>query len=583
LALDKETINRRIEVASKRVKADLVIKNGFIVDVFNQELIKADVAIVDGGIVGLGDYEGVIEIDADNKYICPSFIDGHVHIESSMVNPNEFAKVVLPHGVTTIIADPHEIANVAGAEGIQFMLDSSENLPLHVYFMLPSCVPATPFENAGAILLASDLAPFYQHPRVLGLGEVMDFPSVFHGDKQMIEKLGSAHRNGKKIDGHAAGLQGDSINIYTAVGIKTDHEAITLTEAKERLQRGMYLIIRQGSVAKDLPNLIPVVTQKNARRCLFGTDDKHIDDLIQEGSIDFSVRLAIENGINPITAIVMATLNAAECFGLTNKGAIAPGYDADLLILDDITNIKITQVFSNGKLVSENGTYIEAQEQKITNTLRQSVKITDIKKQDLQIPLTEGAKANVIEIVPNSLITRHILEEIEIEKGQFIPSPKKDLLKMAVIERHHQTGNIGLGIVKGLNLKKGAIATTIAHDSHNLIVAGTNDEEILFAVDAIKKIGGGLIAVADNEILAQLPLAIGGIISEHDYQTVYQQLNTINDALKYLGASQLFNPFLTLSFLALPVIPQLKLTDLGLFDVQTFRHIGVEVIQETER
>lgn len=575
MGLSHEAIKKRIEVASKRKKADLVIKNGSVIDVFNQELLKTDVAIVDGSIVGLGEYDGIKEIDARNKYICPSFIDGHVHIESSMVTPAEFAKVVLPHGVTTVIADPHEIGNVAGTEGIKFMLDSSDNLSLNVFIMLPSCVPATTFENAGATLLADDLAPFYKHPRVLGLGEVMDYPSVFHSNEQMVNKLEGAHHFGKKIDGHAAGLTGDALNVYMAVGINTDHEAVSRKEALERLQRGMYLIIRQGSVAKDLSNLITAVTPKNARRCLFGTDDKHIDDLIEEGSIDYSVRLAIKNGIDPIAAIGMASLNAAECFGLSKKGAIAPGYDADFLILDDLPTIHIESVYSAGKLVAKNGKYLGEQKIEQNQALRQSVKINKLTVNDLQIPISKGCKANIIEIIPNSLITKHVLEEVEIKDGNFTPSTMKDYLKMAVIERHKETGNIGLGIVKGLSLKTGAIATTIAHDSHNVIVAGTNDEDILFAIDQLQEIDGGLMVVANRQVLAKLPLAIGGIMSDNSYLTVYQQLNHINVALKELGASLQFNPFLTLSFLALPVIPQLKLTDLGLFDVNAFRHIDI--------
>lgn len=577
MTLNKEAIKRRIEVASKRTKADLVIKNGHVVDVFNLELMKCDVAIVDGVIVGIGEFDGLEEIDATNKIICPSFIDGHVHIESSMVTPAEFAEVVLPHGVTTVVADPHEIANVAGAEGIKFMLDSSEQIPLHVYVMLPSCVPATPFENSGATLYAEQLAPFFDHPRVLGLGEVMDYPSVFHGDDHIVDKLLSTHSKAKKIDGHAAGLSEDDLNIYTSVGIRTDHEAVSVVEAEERLKRGMYLIIRQGSVAKDLLNLIPAVTNKNARRCLFGTDDKHIDDLINEGSVDYSVRLAIEYGIDPLTAIQMASLNAAECFGLTTKGAIAPGYDADFLILDDLQSIQIDHVYCSGKLVAKRGKFIGELDCQRTTTLQQSVQTRMMNDQELQIPIAETRRANIIQIVPNRLITNHVIEEVNVEAGKFVPSTEKDQLKMAVIERHHLTGNIGLGIVKGLNLKTGAIATTIAHDSHNLIVAGTNDGDMLFAIEAIKAIGGGLIVVENRRILAELPLAIGGIMSEHDYRTVFRQLEQINSALKKLGASELFNPFLTLSFLALPVIPHLKLTDLGLFNVRTFQHISVSV------
>ena len=576
MTLGEHVLKKRIEVATKRQRADLVIKNGQVIDVFNQEIIKVDVAIVDGSIVGIGKYDGIAEIDAENKFVCPSFIDGHVHIESSMVTPAEFAKVVLPHGVTTILADPHEIANVAGTEGIKFMLDASEQIPLNVLFMLPSCVPATPFENAGAILHATDLSPFYQHPRVVGLGEVMDYPSVHFGDAKMVEKLVDAHRHLKKIDGHAAGLNADELNVFTAVGIKTDHETVSVEEALERLQRGMYLIIRQGSVAKDLPNLIQAVTAKNARRCLFGTDDKHIDDLVEEGSIDFSVRLAIKYGVDPIMAIQMATLNAAECFGLTNKGAIAPGYDADFLILDDLETLEINQVYCGGALVAENGVYLGKTAIYNEPILHNTVKITPVSKQDLQITLAGTTKANIIKIIPNSLITKHVIEDVELVNGDFVPSLAKDQLKIAVIERHRQTGNIGLGIVTGLELKKGAIATTIAHDSHNLIVAGTSDEEILFAIEALKEMGGGLIVVENERVLASLPLAIAGILSTQDYQTVVGQLANIKTALQLLEASKEFNPFLTLSFLALPVIPQLKLTDLGLFNVKAFRHIKIE-------
>lgn len=577
MEVSKESLKRRIEVAAKRQKADLVIKNGRVIDVFNQEIINVDVAIVDGMIAGIGEYEGLIEVDAKNKYVSPSFIDGHVHIESSMVTPIEFAKVVLPHGVTTVIADPHEIANVSGVKGINFMLDSSEEIDLNVYMMLPSCVPSTSFENAGATLTAGDLAPLYQHPRVLGLGEVMDFPSVFLGEDCMVLKLVDANINGKKIDGHAAGLKGDAINVYTAVGIKTDHEAVSLIEAKDRLQKGMYLIIRQGSVAKDLPNLIGVVTDKNSRRCLFGTDDKHIDDLILEGSIDHCIRLAIEHGVSPIAAIQMASLNAAECYGLGNKGAIAPGYDADILILDNLETIQINQVYSAGKLVAENGVHLNKSSSPINSSLKNSVKFLPFSQKDLQIGIGASSRANIIEIIPNSLITKHIIEEVKSLNGNFIPSIENDQLKLAVIERYHNTGNIGLGIVKGLKLKSGAIATTIAHDSHNIIAAGTSDADILFAVESIKQIGGGLVVVDKQHILASLPLPIAGLISDQEFQTVNDQLEEINKALRKLEASEEFNPFLTLSFLALPVIPKLKLTDLGLFNVSEFQHIEVAV------
>ncbi|MBD8068008.1 adenine deaminase [Bacillus sp. PS06] len=570
----------RIDASSKREKADVVIKNGRIIDVFTSDIIQADVAITNGVIVGIGDYDGKEIIDAKNHYICPSFIDSHVHIESSMVSPQEFAKVVLPHGVTTIIADPHEIANVSGIKGIQYMLDSSDQLPLNVFMMLPSCVPATPYENAGAILNASDLSPLYDHPRVLGLGEVMDYPSVASASEDMLYKIHDAHSKGKKIDGHAAGLGSDAINIYTAVGIKTDHESVTAQEAVDRIRRGMYLIIRQGSVAKDLPNLIGVVTNRNSRRCLFGTDDKHIDDLIHEGSIDHHVRLAIQYGVDPIIAIQMASLNAAECYGLTEKGAIAPGYDADFLIIKDLQRMEIDQVYSRGKLVAKEGRYLVNHKTTladIPSSLINSVHIHDINKSDLSINITTKQKANIIEIIPNSLVTNHLIEEVTSNQGQFVPSIEKDQLKLVVIERHSTKNNIGLGIVKGLRIKKGAIATTIAHDSHNLIAAGTNDEDLIFASEEMIKMGGGLLVVENQQVLASLPLTISGLLSEHRFEIVNEQLNVINHALNEIGASAEFHPFLTLSFLALPVIPKLKMTDLGLFDVTKFKHIELTV------
>jgi adenine deaminase len=577
--MDKNQLIRRIEVAAGRSPADLVIKNGKILDVFNGEIISGDIAIADGYIAGIGEYIGETMIDANGCVITPAFIDGHVHIESSMVIPNEFAKVLLLHGVTTAITDPHEIANVLGANGIQFMLDTAENLPVDLYTMLPSCVPATKFEHSGATLSMDDLKPFYQHPMVLGLAEVMNFPAVLHCESSMIEKIVETKRAGKKIDGHAAGLSSDELNIYMAAGIRTDHESVTANEAKERLKKGMYLMIREGTVAKDLQQLLPVVNERNSRRCLLVTDDKHLDDLITEGSIDHNVRLAISEGLSPITAYQMATLNAAECFGLTEKGAIAPGYKADLLILSDFETVAISKVVKSGKLVMENGRLVDVPVNVtsfISEQLTNTVHFHDLSQEDFYIYF-KNPKANIIEIIPNSLLTRHIVEEVAIDTNHlFQPSIEKDQLKLAVIERHHMTKHIGLGIVKGLGLKSGAIATTVAHDSHNLILAGTNDTDLLFAAEEIRKIKGGLIVVQNGKILASLPLPIAGLLSDQPYEKVCSSLASIHQALNEIGASNDFNPFLTLSFLALPVIPELKLTDMGLFQVSRFKHIPIE-------
>jgi adenine deaminase len=573
--MERNQLTRRISVASGKEPADTVVKNGRIIDVFNGEIIEGDIAIVDGYFAGVGKYEGKHTVDANGRYVLPAFIDGHVHIESSLVAPSEFAKVLLPHGVTTVIADPHEIGNVLGAPGIQYILDSSENLPFDFYIMLPSCVPATSFENSGAILKAEDLKPFYQHPRVLGLAEVMNFPAVLHAEDDMLNKISDAKRFGKKVDGHAAGLSERDLNVYMAAGIVTDHESTTALEAKERLKSGMYLMIREGTVARDLRNLIPVVNQYNSRRCLFVTDDKHLDDLVLEGSIDHNVRLAIAEGLSPITAIQMATINAAECFGLQEKGAIAAGYKADFSFVDDLETIRISQVYKDGMAVVQDGKLIIDCSNNHKNCLEKSVHFEEVMEMYLNIPLS-SKKANIIEIIPNSLITRHIVEEVDIcDQGLFQPSITADQLKLAVIERHHMTKQIGLGIVKGLGLKSGAIATTIAHDSHNLIITGTNDRDMVLAANTIKKMQGGMIVIKDGQILASLELPIAGLISDRPYREVYVSLNSLHIALEKLGANSHFNPFLTLSFLALPVIPELKLTDKGLFKVSKFEHITI--------
>ncbi|MED4403465.1 adenine deaminase [Metabacillus fastidiosus] len=571
-----EKLMRRIDVASKRKAADTVIKNGKIIDVFNLEIIEADIAIADGVIVGIGEgYEGQKVIDAKDRYVAPSFIDGHVHIESSMVAPSEFSKVVLPHGITTVITDPHEIANVCGEKGISFFLENSEELPLDVFFMLPSSVPATPFENAGAKLLAKDLKPFFSHERVLGLAEVMDYPAVMNNDAAMIEKLSMTN----KIDGHAAGLDVDGINIYRAARIKTDHECITPKEAKERIQRGMYVMIREGSGAKNLIDLIPVVNEKNSRRFLFCTDDKHLDELISEGSIDHNVRLAIQQGLDPILAIQLASLNAAECFGLENKGAIAPGYEADFIIVDDLNKLTGMTVYKAGERVADNGIYLLKDNDsvkpkpEITNT----VKIDNIKKEHLNIKIPSENKANIIGIIPNQIVTERLIEPVHIENGLFIPSVERDQLKLAVIERHSNTHNIGLGIVKGFKLTSGAIAGTVAHDSHNLVAAGTTDEDIITAIEAIKEMNGGLVVVKDSKVLAKVPLAVAGLVSLENYETVNRQLKQLHKALNEITPIKDFSLFSILSFLCLPVIPQLKLTDLGLFDVDRFEHISISL------
>lgn len=572
--MNKQNLTSRIQAANKFKKADLVIRNARIVNVFTRQLMAGDVAIVDGVIVGIGEYEGIEELDAAGRFLSPGLIDAHVHIESSMVTPHQFSEVILPHGVTTVITDPHEIANVCGTAGLDFMLEDSADTMLEVLFMLPSCVPATSFENSGAALGADDLRPYFEHPRVLGLAEVMDFPAVLNAKSAMLDKLLLS----KQIDGHAAGLSPNDINVYKTAGISTDHECTTKEEALARIERGMYVMLREGSVAKDLKALLDVVTEQNAARFLFCTDDKHLDDLLEEGSIDFNIRIAINHGLHPITAISMGSFHTAQCYGLSSKGAIAPGYDADFILLDRLEDFVISEVYKAGKLASKGAQYVGTTSNRINSPkVVNTVHMPHLTPESLRIPLSNGAMAHVIGIQPNSLLTEHLIEKVPHHAGTFTIDVERDLLKVAVIERHKALGTVGLGIVKGLGLKRGAIATTVAHDSHNIIAAGTNDEDILLAAKVMQEMGGGLAIVDNGEILATLPLAIAGLMSVAAYEDVNLQLKDIEEGLLEIGAPSHFNAFLTLSFLSLPVIPDLKLTDRGLFDVASFKHIPVAV------
>ncbi|MEY8446668.1 adenine deaminase [Enterococcus ratti] len=565
-------LKKHILVAGKKQLADLVIKHAKIINVFTKEITKGDVAICDGKIVGIGQYEGKETYDAKNQYLVPGFIDGHVHIESSLLCPKEFAKISLLHGVTSVITDPHEIGNVAGSAGLNFMIEDAKNVPMNIFFMLPSCVPVTPFETNGASLDAQSFLPFLKHPKVLGLAEVMNYQAVATTEESIMNKLLLMLDNNKKIDGHAAGINGEELNVYLTAGIKTDHEATSAAQAKERLDLGMYLMVREGTVAKDLKALLPAITSDNSRRCLFVTDDKLIDDLILEGSIDHNVRQAIQLGIDPLQAIQMATLNAAECFGLKNLGAIAPGYQADFFLTDDLAKLSIKDVFVKGKIiVRKNQLEIDQFPTQINSYTKKLPKmnVQPLTLQSFTLPLA-SEKAHIIEIIPNSLLTNDQIEEVLCQDGKFLPSVEKDQLKIAVIERHHQTGNIGIGIVKGFQLKKGALATTISHDSHNMVVVGTNDEDMLMAANRLLQKGGGMIVIEDGKELACLPLPIGGLMSQEPFSIVSDQLIALTKEAHKLGVSEAFNPFLTLSFLTLSVIPELKITDKGIFSFSKF-------------
>lgn len=574
----KNSIRNRIHVASGRKKAELVLKNARVVNVFTFEVMDCDVAIQDGYIAGVGSYEGETEIDVQGKYVSSGLIDGHVHLESAMVSPAEFAKAVVPLGTTTVIADPHEIANVAGIKGINYILEATEELPLQVFVMLPSCVPATDFENAGAVLTANELAPLYKHKRVLGLGEMMDYPGVVNADESILAKIEGAEN--RVIDGHGPNLKGHDLNAYVAAGIKTEHECSTKEEMIDRLRQGMYILIREGSAAMNLKELIQVVSRENVRRCLFCTDDKHPEDLLRRGHINNNLRMAVEEGIDPIAAISMATLNAAECYGLKQVGAVAPGYKADLVVFDDLKDFEARMVFKNGHLVAQNGIPFFETHHQAGSMVANSVHLPEITKDSLALKLSSDI-VNVIQLQPHSLVTLKTVRKVNVVAGEFKYHKRLDILKMAVIERHHATGNIGLGLVEGFGLKNGAIATTIGHDSHNLIVIGDNDEDMLSAIEEIKKVGGGITLCSQGKVIYTLPLSIAGLMSSKSLEEVNHQLKEMLAlAWDRLSVNKEIDPFMLLSFLALPVIPELKLTDMGLFDVNSFHFIDICVQEE---
>lgn len=548
-------MEKMIRIAKGEEKAELVFKNANIINVFTNEIIKGDVAVHKGKIVAVGEYYGNEEIDLEGKYLSPGFIDGHVHIESSMVDPSQFAKAILPRGVTTIIADPHEIANVKGIEGIKYIIDESANLPLDVYVMLPSCVPATPFENSGAVLLAEDLEELIEHERVLGLGEMMNYPGVINGDKDVLDKFNMA--KDKIIDGHGPLISGKELNTYVVAGVQTEHECSTIDEMIERLRLGMYIHIREGSAARNLKTLIEGVDKDNLRRCIFCTDDKHPSDLLKDGSIDHNIRLAIKEGIDPIDCVKMASLNAAEAYGLKGKGAIAPGYLADLAIIDNLEDFNVLQVYKEGKLVGENLKPLFDVLKADNSNMRDTVNIKEITEKDLTIEL-KGNKVNIIKLLPHSLVTERVEREVNVENKKFISGT--DILKVAVVERHNKTGNIGLALVEGFGLKNGAIASTVAHDSHNIIVIGDRDQDMLLAIEELERVGGGITIVLNGKVVETLPLRIGGLMSEEPLDKVDEKLNKmLNIAYEKLGVSREHDPFMTLAFIALPVIPDSQL------------------------
>jgi adenine deaminase len=565
-----------IQTATGRKKADLVIENCNVINVFSQEIIYGKLAISDGVFIGIGDYEGEEVIDGEGKYIVPGLIDSHVHIESSMGSPYQFARAVLPRGTTTVISDCHEIANVKGLSGIKYMIESSKNLPLDVYFMLPSCVPATAFETSGATLEAEDLKELMQHERVLGLGELMNYQGVVFTDDGILKKLELTDDYHKIVDGHGPIIKEKELNAYSLAGVKTDHECSNHKEVLDRLRNGIYVAIREGSAAKNLLDLVGAVNSFNERRFTFCTDDRHPKDILKEGHIDNNIRLAIRGGVSPITAIRMATLNSAECYDLKKLGAIAPGYIADFIIVDNLTDFNVLKTFKKGKQVRDDWYKHTKEDKKLLETVSNSVNIKDFSKDDLKIKLTSNT-AKVIKIMDHSLFTENVTRNVKVDdNGYYIHDKAEDILPIYVFERHNGTGNIGKGLIEGYGLKNGAIASTIAHDSHNLIVIGDSPDNVKIAVQKIIEIGGGLVIVVDGEVKGYLPLDIAGIMSSEDLETVskgHEKLNKI--AMEQLKISESVNAFMTLAFMALPVIPELKITDKGLFDVIKFKHTEV--------
>lgn len=564
-------LERMIAVARGGEKADLVLKNARVVNVFSGEIYKSDVAIAQGHIAGVGRYHGHQLVDIKGKFLCPGFIDGHVHIESSMVQVAEFARTVVPLGTTTVIIDPHEIANVLGSDGILFMLKSSKYNPLNVYMMLPSCVPSTDLETAGSELKALDLFPFLSDKWVLGLGEVMNYPAVLGGDGDVMDKIKIV--SGKRIDGHAPGVSGKDLAAYVVAGIRSDHESTTPEEAQEKLRIGMWVMLREGSTTRNLRDLLPLVTRENAGRFFFVTDDRHPHDLLAEGHINYMIKTAIQSGLDPTLVIRMATLNAAQYFQLDQLGAVAPGYVADLVVLKDFKNCQVSMVFKNGQLVAKNGEPLYESPPQRKFSIRSTVNTHWLQGEDFQIP-ADDQLANVIGLVPGQITTKHLRLKAKVQDGLVVADTRRDLLKLAVVERHAASGNVGLGLVKGFGLKKGALASSVAHDSHNLIIVGTNDRDMMEAAIQIIRMQGGLTVVSEGQVLESLPLPIAGLISEQSIARVKAKLDDLHRAASKLGC-KVKDPLTALSFLSLAVVPALKLTDRGLVDVEKFRTIGL--------
>jgi adenine deaminase len=557
-----------IKVAIGDLPADLVLVNARVVNVFTGEIEPGSVAICDGRIAGVGDYNQAKEVlDLESRYLAPGLIDGHVHLESSMIDVPQYARAVVPRGTTAIVTDLHEIANVSGLIGMRHVMDAARRLPLGLFLMAPSCVPATNLETSGANLDAGALRQVLRWKDCIGLGEVMNYPGVISGDEGMLNKINLAR--GKIVDGHAPGISGKNLSAYIASGIYSDHESVSLNEAREKLRQGMYIMIREGSSEKNLEALLPLVTDKTYKRCMFVVDDRSCVDLLRDGDIDAVVREAIALGLDPVRAIQLATINPAEYFRLDGLGAIAPGYKANLIVLDDLSRFHINMVLYQGKLVAREGKALFSVNKTDGRGLTNTVNIKPFNLEMLKLIAT-GEDKPVIEIIPGQIVTRKRLERLKVVDGVVVPDIRRDILKLVVVERHKATGNIGLGLVKGVGLREGALASSIAHDSHNIVAVGASDEDILTAIKEIERLQGGLVVAAGNKVLASLALPVAGLLSKEPLEEVVNNLEKLEQIATQLG-TKLTSPFSTLSFVALPVIPEIRLTDLGLVDVNEFR------------
>ncbi|MBR7025471.1 MAG: adenine deaminase [Selenomonadaceae bacterium] len=577
--MTKTELKNLIDAAAGRIKADLVIKNCKIVNVFSGEIYSGEVAVSGGKIIGMGktEYDGEKIFDAQGKFLAPGFIDAHIHIESSYISPEQLGRIIVPCGTTSIVADPHEIANVCGLKGLRYMLDAAEKTKLNIIYAMPSCVPCTPFEDAGAIIEAQDMWELMFEKNIFGLGEFMNAPGIINCDEKVLDKILLAKNLGKLIDGHVPLVTGKDLNAYMSVGIVGDHECRTLAEMHERIAKGMYVLIREGSACHDLKNLIRGVTPANSRRVLLCSDDRQPKTILEHGHMESSLRLCVAEGLDAITAIQMATINVAEAFRLHDRGAIKIGARADLVLLDDLKNFRVDKVWIDGELVAADRKYLPEIFPADISSVRGSVKVKNFSVDRLKMNLTSG-KVNVIGIEPGGVVTKKIFAEVKRdESDDFIFDSAQDICKVAVIERHHKTGKVGLGLLSGYGIKRGAIAVSVAHDSHNIIAAGVNNEEIFRAVEALIKMEGGMVLVNGGEVIASIALPIGGLMSELSGEELKEKLDTLHEkAHDELGISQSVEPVMTLTFMSLPVIPEIKLTARGLFDYASFKFIPIE-------